>query len=212
MIRRTIWMGAALAATLFSVPSFAQTSASPNPPPPAPGATPPTDTMHGMSSAKAMDASDPAFAAATLSEMHHVNQGEIQMAELAKKNAQSKDVKKFAARMIKDHTSLDKQGSDFAKKHNITVGDDQIPKDAAHQADMKKGMDMMAKLQGLQGAPFDQAYMSAMADGHGEALAMVQAAHGKATDKSMKKLLGSAEKVIASHKKEADKLAAKTKA
>ncbi len=53
--------------------------------------------------------------------LHHVNKGEIEMAKLAKDNASSDQVKKFADTMIKDHQNADDQVVAFAKAHNVDL-------------------------------------------------------------------------------------------
>jgi|GEM_PF-2638378 len=58
-------------------------------------------------------------------------------------------------------------------------------------------------------ALFDKAYMQAMAEDHATDLQKVTTFEQQATDKSFKKLLTSARKEIASHKKDADKLVQK---
>lgn len=53
--------------------------------------------------------------------IHHTNQGEIEIANLAKENSSSSQVKDFADRIIKDHKSADDQVMAFAKSHNIDL-------------------------------------------------------------------------------------------
>ena len=142
-----------------------------------------------------------------LADLHTANQSEVDLGKVAEQRAQSKDVKAFGKRMVKDHTALDKDVQSWAKKNNATVG--APPQDDAHQAEMKKMQDLKQRLEGLSGTEFDKAYMQAMAEDHAKDLSKVQTFEQQTTNKSLKKLLEKSRKVIASHKKDADKLVQK---
>ena len=142
-----------------------------------------------------------------LADLHTANQSEVDLGKVAEQRAQSKDVKAFGKRMVKDHTALDKDVQSWAKKNNATVG--APPQDDAHQAEMKKMQDLKQRLEGLSGTEFDKTYMQAMAEDHANDLSKVQTFEQQTTNKSLKKLLEKSGKVIASHKKEADKLVQK---
>ncbi len=142
-----------------------------------------------------------------LADLHMANQSEVDLGKVAEQRAQSKDVKAFGKRMVKDHTALDKDARSWAKKNNVAIG--APPQDDAHQGEMQKMQDLKQRLQTLSGAEFDKTYMQAMAEDHANDLKKVQTFGQQTTDKSLVKLLGKAEKVIASHKKEADRLVQK---
>lgn len=155
---------------------------------------PPVSSSEGTTPSPAM----------VLADLHMANQSEVDMGKLAEQKAQNKDVKKFGKHMVKAHTAMDKDAQKWAKKNHVTIAPP--PQDAAHQAEMQKMQDTKQKLEGLSGAEFDRAYMQAMAEDHAADLQKVTTFEQEATDKSFKKLLASARKEIASHKKEADKL------
>ncbi|HET9155381.1 MAG TPA: DUF4142 domain-containing protein [Myxococcaceae bacterium] len=135
------------------------------------------------------------------------NTSEVDLGKVAEQRAQSKDVKAFGKRMVKDHTALDKDARSWAKKNNATIG---APlQDDAHQVEMQKMQDLKQRLESLSGSEFDKTYMQAMAEDHANDLSKVQTFEEQTTDKSLKKLLEKARKVIASHKKDADKLVQK---
>jgi putative membrane protein len=81
---------------------------------------------------------------------------EVQGGQLALKNAQSDQVKQFAQKMIDDHTKANDDLKQVAEKNNLTLPTEPTAKD---QAEMKK-------LEGLQGAAFDKAYMAHMVKDH----------------------------------------------
>jgi putative membrane protein len=104
--------------------------------------------------------------------------------------------------MVKAHTDMDKDAQKWAKKNNVTVG-------TPPQEDVQKGQDTRQRLEGLAGAEFDKAYMQAMAEDHAADLDKVKTFEQQTGNKSLKKLLGKAQKEIASHKKDADRLVQK---
>ena len=214
------------AALLVAGAALAQTSApsgttpqypSTNPTPNSTGSTsqppPPVGTTPGRNAAQAMTPPTSSAMGTTpapgemLADLHMANASEVDLGKVAEQRAHSKDVKAFGKRMVKDHTALDKDLHSWAKKNKVTVG--APPSDDAHQAEMTRMQDLKQRLVGLSGAEFDKAYMQAMAEDHANDLSKVQTFEQQTTNKSLKKLLEKSGKVIASHKKEADKLVQK---
>lgn len=79
---------------------------------------------------------------------------DIENAKVALSHTKNAEVKKFAQQMVTDHTSVNKQAGDLAKKLKLT------PKDNDTSRDLKKGADATrAKLKGMKGAEFDKAYV-----------------------------------------------------
>jgi putative membrane protein len=85
------------------------------------------------------------------------NAAEVQLGQLAQQKSQSDDVKQFAQKMVSDHTQLN----------------DQMMKPIAQQLKVKeptelskKDRELVAKLGGLSGQEFDQAYIQAMVRDH----------------------------------------------
>jgi putative membrane protein len=211
--------GVALAQTsgTSSTPSYPTTNPTPNDtgsisqPPPASG----TDRHPAENRATGSPMTPPASSALgttpspseMLADLHMANQSEVDLGKVAEQRARSKDVKAFGKHMVKDHTALDKDLQSWAKKNNVTVG--APPQDDEHQAEMQKMQDLKQRLQTLSGTEFDKTYMQAMAEDHANDLKTVRTFRQQTTDKSLLKLLEKAEKVIASHKKDADKLVQK---
>jgi putative membrane protein len=162
-----------------------------------PTLTPPTSSAMGTTPSPG----------AILADLHMANQSEVDLGKVAEQRAHSKDVKSFGKRMVKDHTALDKDAQKWASKNNVTIG--APPQDDAHQAEMQQMQALAQRLQTLSGPEFDKTYMQAMAEDHAKDLAKVRAFGEQSSDKSIVGLLQKAEKVIASHKKEADRLVQK---
>src|ERR1041385_7300272 len=74
--------------------------------------------------------------------------------KLAAKKSSNAKVKEFAELMVRDHTSVNKQATDLAKKLNITP--EQSPTSQSLKSDGDK---MLTKLRGLKGTEFDKAYI-----------------------------------------------------
>lgn len=66
-------------------------------------------------------ATRPSREALLLGRIHHDNQSEIELATLAKQNSSSEAVKKFADRIIADHSKADEQVVALAKSKNIDL-------------------------------------------------------------------------------------------
>jgi putative membrane protein len=82
------------------------------------------------------------------------NQVDIDAGQLAKSRANNGDVKAFAELMIRDHTSVNKSATDLVAKLKVT------PQDNSTSQSLKSGGDEnLARLETLEGAAFDKAYV-----------------------------------------------------
>jgi putative membrane protein len=83
------------------------------------------------------------------------NQVDIDAGKLAESKATNPDVKKFGEQMVKDHTAVNKQASDLAKKLGVKPEDNATSRSLA-----QGGRDNLAHLKELKkGADFDKAYV-----------------------------------------------------
>ena len=204
--------GVALAQTSGGTPSSTPGS---NPPPDMPGSMTTRPGLSGTGANPEANKGGTALAPpvssslgttptpeAILANLHMANQSEIDLGKVAEQRAQNKDVKKFGKHMVKAHTAMDKDLQSWAKKNKVTVGS---PRAEAVQETQQ----LKDRLGQLSGAEFDKAYMQAMADDHAKDLDTVKTFEQQTSNQSLKKLLGKAEKEIASHKKDADALVQK---
>jgi putative membrane protein len=81
---------------------------------------------------------------------------EVQLGQLAAQKGSSDDVKQFGQKMADDHTKLGDAMKQAAQQLGVNP-----PKDVS-----KKDKQLMAKLQGLSGQQFDDAYIEAMVKDH----------------------------------------------
>ena len=95
-----------------------------------------------------------------------IGKAEIELGQLAAEKTQDKNVRVYAARMVKDHKAAAAKLQKIADQEEL-----QLPAslDAEHQA-------LKTKLASLQGAAFDKEYAKAMAKGHDQAVALFEAA------------------------------------
>lgn len=86
---------------------------------------------------------------------------EVELGRMAAGKAQNADVKKFAQKMIEDHSNANTELKSLATKKGVT-----LPSDvgAEHKATMEK-------LKALSGAEFDKAYVAAMVEDHKKTVA-----------------------------------------
>ncbi|WP_439558000.1 DUF4142 domain-containing protein [Dyadobacter sp.] len=101
---------------------------------------------------------------------------EVQLGELAKTNAASADVKKFAETMVTEHSKANDELKALAQQKNIT-----LPAMLSNDR-QKKYDDLAAK----KGADFDKAYISFMVDDHKEDISEFEEAAKDAKDPDVK--------------------------
>jgi putative membrane protein len=98
----------------------------------------------------AQSVTDPQIAAIVVA----ANQVDIDAGRLAESKASNPQVKAFGKQMVTDHTGVNKQATDLVTKLKVT------PEDNATSRSLKAGgADNLARLQQLNGAAFDKAYV-----------------------------------------------------
>lgn len=164
---------------------------------PAAGATMPGDTA--MGSGMAAKYSDGEIAAAVLA----VDENEINAALAAEKEKIGKDAAKFAKMLLKQHREDSNKVSKLAKKEKI-----EISQTAAKAQELRtKGASDLQALSAKDSLEFEQGYISAMIQGHTEALALFDEHLIKdATNPKLKKQLSDTRKHVAHHLEEAKRL------
>ena len=130
----------------LALPCFAQTA-------PNQGAVSGTQSPANSKQAAGTDRNtDAQFA----THMAQANMAEVALAKLAQEKSQSDDIKKFAQKMVDEHTKAEQDLEGIASKNNLT-----LPQDMSAQ--QKAQADRISKLSGPQ---FDRAYMRMMVMDH----------------------------------------------
>jgi putative membrane protein len=95
-----------------------------------------------------------------LEKLHAAHQAEVQMAQVAKQNAESPNVKQFAEQMETDHQRADQKLTQTAQSMGLNL------EGKAFQKEQEKAKEDMEKLQSKTGQEFDKEYMSHMVKDH----------------------------------------------
>ena len=131
------------------------------------------DRINKLIAALAVAAAVPALAQApTDAQIAHIvvtaNQVDIEAGKVAQKKGSTAEVKKFGQQMVTDHTGVNKQASDLAKRLGVK------PEDNPTSKGLKAGGDEnLKRLAGLAGREFDRAYVDQEVKYHEAVLAAI---------------------------------------
>lgn len=114
---------------------------------------------------------------------------EVQLGQLTLQKSNNDQVKQFAQRMVDDHTKLGEQLKPVAQQLGVS--------DPAGVS--KKDKATMAKLQGLSGPAYDEAYIRDMVKDHKQDLSEFQTEASSGQDQTVKDAANQGSKVIAQH-------------
>jgi putative membrane protein len=121
---------------------------------------------------------------------------EIALARLAAKNAQSADVKRFAQRVITDHTKVSNELKQIATSKGITL-----------PADMKEEQKAtVTRLTALKGAEFDREFMTIMAENHDKSVTTFKEVARDGTDPEIKAFAAKTLPTLEAHQKMAHEI------
>jgi putative membrane protein len=116
---------------------------------------------------------------------------EIAYARLAARNAQSADVKRFAQRVITDHTKVGNELKQIATGKGITL-----------PADMKEEQKAtLTRLTALKGAEFDREFMTIMAENHDKSVTTFKEVARDSTDTDFKAFAAKTLPTLEGHQK-----------
>jgi putative membrane protein len=129
--------------------------------------------------------------------MAQANIDEVEAGKMAQSKSQNDQVKSFAQQMIDDHSKALTDAQQVAQQKGVTLPTEP---DAKHKA-------MAAKLEKMNGAAFDKAYMAnaGIAD-HKKVLSTLQADQKRAKDADVKALAAKMTPVVAQHLKAAQQI------
>lgn len=122
---------------------------------------------------------------------------EIGLGQLAAQKASSPQVKQFGQKMVEDHTMSRKMLAQIAASKNLPVVNEM---DAKHK-------ELYDKLQGLQGAQFDQVYMKNMVAGHEKAIKLYQQQAQHGSDPALKDFAAKSLPTLNQHYQHAQQIA-----
>jgi putative membrane protein len=114
---------------------------------------------------------------------------EVQLAQLTLQKSSNDQVKQFAQKMIDDHTKLNEQMKPVARQLGV-----QAPTQIS-----KKDSKAIAKMQGLSGSAYDQAYIQDMVKDHKKDLSDFQMEASSGSDPTVKDAANQGGQMIAQH-------------
>jgi predicted outer membrane protein len=124
-----------------------------------------------------------------LQAVHQVNLAEIVTGNLAQQKGQNQQVKELGKQFVTDHTQLDQTVQSTAQQLNV-----QLPTQPT--ADQQKVVD---KLNNLNGAAFDKAWVTAELAGHVQAIQATQTEISQGSEQSVVQLAQDALPVLQAH-------------
>jgi putative membrane protein len=144
----------------------------------------------------------PALIAASPDEMFVLNvakdgMAEVDLGKLASDKANSDEVKKFAQRMVADHSKANDELKGIAQSKNITWPSDLDPTAKATRVRLEK----------LSGAAFERAYIQEMVTGHRKAVAAFKTESTSGNDPDIKAWAAKTLSTIEDHLKMAQDIA-----
>ncbi|MDB4944074.1 MAG: hypothetical protein JWP97_3608 [Labilithrix sp.] len=188
----------------------AQDPSAMNTPPPAPPPPPPAPTAEATPApAPAPEPAKPAEKPLTDAQIVQftstANTGEIDMAQLATKQASSADVKSFASMMITQHRDMEAKGKALATKAKITPAESDAS--TALKSDVTN---VVSDLKNQKGKDFDKAYIAAQVKAHTDVLsALDNKLLPAAENGELKTLLTDARTHVAAHLAKAQEIQTK---
>ncbi|HVZ87187.1 MAG TPA: DUF4142 domain-containing protein [Polyangia bacterium] len=133
--------------------------------------------------------------AAVLGKLHLADQKEIQAGEIAEKNGQSGQVRRYGEMLVQDHTAADKKVAALAQEENIDLK-------ANTPAPSPNDMGTMA----TTGATFDRMFAQDMAQDHKKDINEVTAVRNTTTDPKLRALLTDLLPTLEKHETMAQKI------
>lgn len=132
---------------------------------------------------------------------------DIKAADLALKKSHNAKVREFAQEMVRDHTAVNEKALALVKKLHVTPQDNPTSQTLA-----KNGAAERAKLERLNGAAFDKAYVENEVAYHGSVNnALRTVLIPSATNAQLKQLLETGLKIFEGHQQHAEMVAASLK-
>lgn len=152
-----------------------------------PGQTNPAmdSQMNGMQAAGQASPMDKMFVAKAM----QGGMAEVQLGQLTLQKSSDDQVKQFAQKMIDDHSRMIDQMKPVAQQLGVSV-----PNKVS-----KKDTKTMAKLEGLSGSAYDQAYIQDMVKDHKQDLSDFQTEASSGQDQTAKDAANQGSKIISQH-------------
>jgi putative membrane protein len=122
--------------------------------------------------AASAEANDLKFEEHVASQIHAVNQMEMQMGQLAHNKGSTAEVRDFGDRIYKDHSRADDHLMQVATDMKLTISQP-VARDQLERNQQKDTLALMRKLAASSGPAFDRAFLKGMYSGHRAMIAIM---------------------------------------
>ena len=119
------------------------------------------------------------------SQIHQINQMEMQMGLLARSKGTTAEVRDFGDRIYKDHAAAEKQLMDIAGDMKLKLSRP-VAQNAVERKQQADTAALMKKLDSTSGTDFDQAFLKGMVAGHREVISMIGGEQDKLAPSKLK--------------------------
>jgi putative membrane protein len=153
--------------------------------------------LAGPAGARRNNARNEVTPAVFIEKIGNANQFEIQSSQLALQKSHNDAIRKFAQRMIDDHTKLGDELKDTLKQANLPGPGVKLDKEPEA---------LLAKLESLNGAAFDSTYIRDQRVGHQQAIRLLEGYVRKGSNETLKQFASKILPEIKEHERLADEL------
>lgn len=133
-----------------------------------------------------------------IAHLHHVNQMEIDLGKVARKNGTA-SLTSYSETLETDHKSADKDLTSFAKKHGLTTIPADKPQTDAEKQEQNDAAAKVARVKTLKGAEFDKEFLTIMVSDHEKELTRIEPSISTASDPDLQAILQSFKPVLQRH-------------
>lgn len=137
--------------------------------------------------------------------LHHVNQHEIRLGQLAQQKAQDQRVRQYGQQMVEHHQQADQQLMQLAKTQGWKLGQPKA-NSKVERAVMQAEKANEDALKALDGAAFDHLYMANMVSGHDMAILKATQATQQFQGTEVGKLTTQLMPVLTQHREDAHRI------
>lgn len=134
-----------------------------------------------------------------------LNNMEIELGKVAKKNGGSQAVKSYGEMLVKEHSQNNQQLADLAKKTGQKIPK-HTPETTTEKQEKAEAKKHAAQLKKLEGSNFDREYLRMMVADHDKELAMIDTNIAKVENSELADLLRNTKPVLQKHADQAREL------
>ena len=201
---------------------------------------PQKDTIRGYNTPSSLPHDSVRGDNALLMKIHKINAMEVQAGQLAQRNSSTAKVKAYGQQLVRDHQAADQKLTTLAQRLGISLRDKDAPGQHGRDTTMQQGRDttqgryeqrgdsamhghdqdamkhhqkmdqQMQRLSTLRGAQFDAEFANLMAQGHDQAIKMLEQAQSTVQNADVRTFITSTLPTVRTHLQVAQSLGGST--